>query len=255
MIVRLPANSRSRRLGKLLGHISALTEVQELDVTNCVVGDLDLLLKYIGSFSSLRSLRCLGCSIPATTLLSLLQERLVQLEELEFSLAIPDYEIDNETMTSSESYRRQPSTLVRSLRRVYAEVNSGENALLLSRLLHFCPNVTELHVHVASGNLCTSVVQVNKILASSHQLDKFTLSSDIPPTVELASLEMTHFNTHALACANVSYWDLDSCSCVSLRHLTLEPAHQDLSSQLVVIFTHDADVLEGILSAAVEGHV
>ncbi|XP_070385580.1 uncharacterized protein [Dermacentor albipictus] len=256
MIVRLPANSKSWYLRKLLVHIGAATEVQQLDVTNCIVADVNVLLKYIGSFSRLRSLRCLGCAIPATTLLSLLQERLVQLEELEFSVAIPGCEVDNEIKTVSESYRRRPLTLVRSLRRVYAEVGSERHAELLGWLLHFCPTVTELHVHVASGSFCTCVVQVSKVLASSYQLEKFTFSSDIPPTVELASLNMTHFSTRALACANVSYWDfLDSCSCVWLRDLVLETTRQELSSQLSVVFSCDADLLLDRISAAVQRHV
>ncbi|KAL1424430.1 hypothetical protein MTO96_020217 [Rhipicephalus appendiculatus] len=256
MVLSLPANAGARRLAKLLRGIDEATSVLELDVSNCIVADLNLLVKYIGLLSSLRFLRCLACPIPASYLLPLLQERLVELEELDFSLIIPDQFIGNEVEKLSASSCEQPLVLARSLRRVYAEVNSDENAQLLWWLLRFCPNVTELHVHVLSGDFQRTVFYVNAILLSNRQLEKFTFTSDIPPTIHLPPCEMTDFNAQVLVCANVCYWDfLDSCCCVWLRDCTLDTSSEELSSQLVVVFTDEADVLAGRISAAVRGHV
>lgn len=256
MILSLPANARARHLAKLLRGIDEATRVLELDVSNCVVADLNLLFKYIGLLSSLRFLRCLACPVPASYLLPLLQERLVELEELDFSLILPDQLIGNEVEKLSASSCEQPLALARSLRRVYAEVNSDENVRLLWWLLRFCPNVTELHVHVLSGDFQRIVFHVNGILVSNRQLQKFTFTSDIPPTVHLASRAMTDFNAQALVCANVRYWDLlDSCCCVWLRDFTLDTPSEELSSQLVVVFTDEAHVLAERISAAVRGRV
>lgn len=255
MMRSLPASTEARYLAKLLRSVDTVTKVQALDVTNCVVSDMDVLFEYIGMFSNLRFLRCLGCPVPATSLLSLLQERLVELEELEFSLIIPDDMIGNELEQIFSSSQEQPYTPAQSLRRMYVEVIGEENAVLLWWLLRFCPSVTELHVHVVSGSFQKIVFHINDILFSNHQLEAFTFTSDVPPTAELVPLEMTDFNARALVCANVSYWDfLYSCSCVWLCDFDLESTKQELSSQLVVIVTHEADVLADRIGAAVRGH-
>lgn len=256
MILSLPVNARVRHLARLLRSVDESTRVLELDVSNCVQANLDLLMKYVGVLSHLRLLRCLACPIPASYLLPLLQQRLTELEELDFSLIIPDEFIGSEVEKLSASSGEQSLLLASSLRRVYVEVSSDGNIQLLWWLLHFCPYVTELHVHVLSGQFQKILFHVNGILLSNRQLEKFTFTSDIPPTAHLPPREMTDFHAQALVCANVCYWNfLDSCCCVWLRDNTLDTSGKELSSQLVVVFTDEADVPAERISVAVQGHV
>ncbi|XP_075736565.1 uncharacterized protein LOC142776564 isoform X2 [Rhipicephalus microplus] len=255
MVLSLPVNARARSLGRILRRIDIATGVLELDVSNCVLADLDVLIKYVGLLSSLRLLRCLTCPIPASHMLSLLQHRLTELEEIDFSLIVSDEFIESEVEQLSASFGEHLVFLVPSLRRVYVEVNSDGNVQLLWWLLHFCPYVTELHVHVLSGEFQRIVYYLNDILLFNRQLEKFTFTSDIPPMVHLPPHEMTDFHVQALVCANVCYWNFFySCCCVWLRDYTLVTSGQGLSSQLVVVFTDEADVPAERISVAIQGH-
>lgn len=251
MIVRLPANA-TLNVHEFLKGIDKSAAAHEFDATNCLVADRNILSAWIGSCSSLRTLRCVGCPIPLNNLLWLLLERLVQLEQLEFSLAISRAEVDEVTGAVRQRFNRAPDTLAHNLRRVYTEVSCDDNVILLSFLLRFCPNVTELHVHVLHGSFRRCVVQVNRILASGPRLEGFTFSSDIPPKLEFVPFEKTCFIRQSFVCANVNCRNSSGpSSCVWLRDLNHALAGRVLPSQLVLVLTHHADVLGGIISAAV----
>ncbi|KAH7978416.1 hypothetical protein HPB49_005478 [Dermacentor silvarum] len=253
MSVSLPANSTALDLHELLRGIGPET-VHELDITNCLVADQNHLYTYIGSCSNLRSLRCLACPILASNLLWLLQERLVHLEELEFSLSFTRSETDKEIMRVNERSLQFPLTVARSLHRVYAEVSGEDNAGLLRGLLAFCPNVTDLHLHVVGGNFRLCLIQAQNILNPDPWLHTFTFSSGIPPKLRYEPCTMTLFCRLSLVCANVSYCD-GVYNCVWLRDLALDPDCRELASQLVVIVTHDADVLAQRIAAAARRHI
>ncbi|XP_070377666.1 uncharacterized protein [Dermacentor albipictus] len=252
MTVRLPANA-TLTIHELLNGIENAAATHEFDSTNCIFADRNILPAWIGSCSNLRILRCVGCPIPLKNLLWLLHKRLVQLEVLEFSLVLSHAEADDVTRTVRQRLSRTPVTLARSLRRVYTEVGGDVNTVLLCSLLRFCPNVTELHVHVLNGSFRRCVVQVDKIFASGPQLERFTFSSDIPPKLEFVPFEITPFIRQSFVCANVNS-SRDSSSCVWMRDLTQALARRVLPSQLVLVFTPGADVLSATISAAVERH-
>ncbi|KAL3236867.1 hypothetical protein MRX96_022122 [Rhipicephalus microplus] len=159
-----------------------------------------------------------------SALLKLMLERLKYLQQLELSLvqdtqASVDYEIDNICLIGP-----QMCDVIRyhSLRRLYVEVGGDHNFELLSVLLVFCPNITELHVHFVRGTFSNGLAKCQQLHEQFGRLETFTFTSEVPDSVPLPNQPdpLLTFANYAAICGNVCHdkshhwW-----SCVELGRL------------------------------------
>ncbi|XP_037514063.1 uncharacterized protein LOC119390529 isoform X2 [Rhipicephalus sanguineus] len=251
MALVLPATCTALDLREMLTINNPLT-VHHLNLTNCVIASQDGLCEYTGLCSNLQSLECVACPILVSKLLWLLQERLPQLEELAFSLSVPPSEITKEVGSVLESLHQVPRKTVNNLRSVYVEMRGDDNAVLLLWLLVICPNVTDIHVHLASGDVRLCLLQMERIVRRLPKVREFTFSSDVPATVEDEPFPATLFNRCALVCANVRVSN-GLYNCVWLRELVRDPTRRGVFTQLVLVFDKRDDLAHRIAEAAL-GH-
>lgn len=246
------ANSTAMNIRERLTAMGPET-VHELNVNCCMIADKEDLCESIAMCSNLKSLSCIACPIPVSKLLWLMQEGLVQLRELSFSLLLSRSDTNNEKLRVLQALRQVPLKVAGNLRSVYAEVRGEYNAFLLSLLLRFCPGVTDIHVHFASGNFRLCLLQIETIVHHLTRMQSFTISSDVPAVgVEDEDSSSALFRKFALACGNVAVC-AGFYSCVQLRDLALDSIRRELLSQLVVILNGESTEDEMIAEAA-HGH-
>lgn len=259
------ANSGTVRL-TMKGELSDLVQqldslnpddVSELVLRNCLLCKPAELYKQISRCARLRRLSCVACALQPSALLKLMLERLKYLQQLELSLvqdtqASVDYEIDNICLIGP-----QMCDVIRyhSLRRLYVEVGGDHNFELLSVLLVFCPNITELHVHFVRGTFSNGLAKCQQLHEQFGRLETFTFTSEVPDSVPLPNQPdpLLTFANYAAICGNVCHdkshhwW-----SCVELGRLARRggPSHS-LPSQLVVFSGGDSESGSSLLNARI----
>lgn len=115
--VNISTDAFARRLQEDFVETSKL---RELDLTNCILLEPDTMHECIGLCQKLQRLRCVACPIKPTSLMELLQTRLLELEQVEFTLP-----------NSLPHQQLIVNTVMRGVRRVYIEVECHINCLLL----------------------------------------------------------------------------------------------------------------------------
>ncbi|XP_049514988.1 uncharacterized protein LOC125941540 [Dermacentor silvarum] len=144
----MPANARERMLR--LNIEEARGNLQELDISNCIVANPEDLLWYISGLQTLHTLKSLACPLSASFLLDSLLRSLENVIHLEFSLVDSREDAEEQLMKVRHiahvaNARRNRET---KLRKVFVEVAGEENMQVLSAFLMYCPHVTDLHIHM-----------------------------------------------------------------------------------------------------------
>ncbi|XP_075559472.1 uncharacterized protein LOC142590984 [Dermacentor variabilis] len=255
-MVRLRANQGLSSLAEQLKATKAVSNIRELDLTNCILIEPNELPLHIGNCRGLQSLRCVACPLLPSALLSLMLERLPYLKEVEFSL-LADKDVDSEIRYVHHTASQLPGALARNLRRMYVEVSGDVNFKLLSVFLRYCPNIDDLRVHFVRGSFMSAIRECNAILKQGVNLETFSFSSDVPASNQRLPSGPLDFTSWAAVCGNVTYRrSSNMCNCVLLRDLAVGCVGPTiLPQQLVLVIVHHA---EGItaewIRAATLGH-
>ncbi|KAH7979949.1 hypothetical protein HPB49_012147 [Dermacentor silvarum] len=256
MILRLGANQALCGLIEQLRDVDTISNVHELDITNCILADPDDLHGQIGRCEGLRSLRCVACKLRASDLLRLMLERLPYLAQVEFSL-VAGTGVDTEIRNVRQVASRMPGILAFNLRLMYVEVGGYQNFKLLSEILGFCPNLTALHVHFVRGSFWNALLECHGILKERAFLESFTFTSELPAAIQREPASPLEFTSCAAVCANVSHQRrLNSWSCARLCDLALDCNEgRTLPLQLVVVAVHIAEFTAEWIRVAGHRHV
>ncbi|XP_075528825.1 uncharacterized protein LOC142560534 [Dermacentor variabilis] len=177
----LPANARQAMLRLRIEE--ARGNLQELNVSNCIVAKPGDILWYISGLEKLQTLRSVACPLSANFLLDSLLRSLENVTHLEFSLVdskedAEEQQIKIRHIKHVANGRRKRET---GLRKVFVEVEGEENMQVLSAFLAYCPHVTDLHVHVVHpARSDVDVATCVRAVESLHSLEVFTLTCEAP---------------------------------------------------------------------------
>ncbi|KAH8039801.1 hypothetical protein HPB51_008803 [Rhipicephalus microplus] len=208
--VRLSMNEGVSDLVRRLDATNTNT-ICELVLTNCFVSRPALLCAQIGRCVRLRGLRCVACPLQPSQLLQLMLKHLRHLQYIELSLVedlkeVVDSQISNASTATSSS--------------------SGS-------LLTFCPDLTELHVHLVWGDFSNALSQCRHLHDDVVTLGTFVFTSEVSVPIPYQPVPSSEFTNCATLCANVRHQKRpeDSWSCVELDHIP----HGGLPSQVAVV--------------------
>lgn len=255
MVLRLRANQRACDLAQKLNEVDAASDVHELDLTNCILADPDELSTHVGRCSGLQCLRCVACSLKPSDLFRLVLERLPRLAQVELSL-VAKGSMDSEIRKVRQMFSQVQGSLAVNLLHMYAEVGGYENFVLLSLFLRFCPNLTNLHVHVVHGVFWNALLECRNILQEHVLLQTLTFTSDLPASIQLEPSAPFEFTNCGAICANVSHHrQSDSWSCTRLVDLAVGNLESlTLPPQLVVFAVHEANLTPDWIRLATSRH-
>ncbi|XP_050022724.2 uncharacterized protein [Dermacentor andersoni] len=254
MTFRAPVDTNASELAEsLLQDLVETSQFLELDLTDCVVLDRYWVHEYIGWCHNVLRLRCIACPLIPSSFIQTLSRRLWKLQHIEFTLTTPPGEFDREIRELQRLERRHQ---VRTVRRVYVELDGQLNCWLLRSLLTYFPLMQRLHVHLLSGSFKEVVQVILKIIDDSAFLQTFTFSSEVPSPMQQVPREAADLLVWSFACGNVTYWKFgESSSCARLKDLATAPECRNLPSQLVLVVEHDEDLVSGRIGDAIQGHV
>ncbi|XP_065305555.1 uncharacterized protein [Dermacentor albipictus] len=177
----LPANARQAMLRL---HIEGVQgNLQELNVSNCIVANPGDILWYTSGLEKLQTLRSVACPLSASFLLDSLLRSLENVTHLEFSLVDSKEDAEEQLIKVRHinhvaNGRRKRET---GLRKVFVEVEGEENVQVLSAFLAYCPHVTDLHVHVVHPvRSDVDVATCVRAVESLSNLEMFTLTCEAP---------------------------------------------------------------------------
>ncbi|KAL3224728.1 hypothetical protein MRX96_049423, partial [Rhipicephalus microplus] len=233
--VRLSMNEGVSDLVRRLDATNTNT-ICELVLTNCFVSRPALLCAQIGRCVRLRGLRCVACPLQPSQLLQLMLKQLRHLQYIELSLVedlkeVVDSQISNVRRIATET---QGVAVTHSLRQMYVEVAGVDrNFELLRKLLTFCPDLTELHVHLVWGDFLNALSQCRQLHDDVVTLETFVFTSEVSIPIPYQPVPSSEFTNCATLCANVRHQKRpeDSWSCVELDHIP----HGGLPSQVAVV--------------------
>ncbi|XP_070380107.1 uncharacterized protein [Dermacentor albipictus] len=241
MTLRLSPSLRSSSMDELIRTTRSGEPIRELDLTNCMLLEPEVLPRHIGRCRRLQALRCVACPLKPSALLGLLLERLPHLKEVEFSLAA-DTDVESEIRRVHYMASQKPGALAFNLRRMYAEVSGHMNFKVLCALVRYCPKLDELRVHLARGIFINALLECNVVFQLCASMETFAFSSEVPASVRLPP-EPLEFVSCAAVCGNVCYQKSSNMwNCVLLRELvdgSVDPLL--LAPQLVVVAVHHAE--------------
>ncbi|XP_070379047.1 uncharacterized protein [Dermacentor albipictus] len=255
-MVRLRANQGVSSLAKQLKAIKEVSNIRELDLTNCIRLEPNQLPLHIGKCTRLQSLRCVACPLPPSSMLSLMLERLPYLKEVEFSL-VAETDVNSEIREVHHTASQLPGALALNLRRMYAEVGADLNFKLLLALLRYCPKLNKLRVHFVRGSFLNALLECNAILKHGVNLETFSFSSDVPASNQCLASEPLDFTSCAAVCGNVTYKrSCNMCNCVLLRDLAVGCVGPIILPQqlVLVVVQHAEGITAEWLRAATLGH-
>nr|XP_050024154.1 uncharacterized protein LOC126518347 [Dermacentor andersoni] len=248
----LPANAREGMLRLRIEEPGS--NLEELNISNCIVANPEDLLWYISGLQTLKTLRSVACPLSASFLLDSLLRSLETVTRLEFSLV--DSKEDAEEQVAKVKHINHVTNEKRNretnLREVFVEVEGDENMEVLSAFLAYCPHVTHLHIHVLHP--ARSDVDLAKCVHIGERLNNmkvFTLTCEalLPAQPEcMPSLNLRH-------CAgihgNVLFRVLDNgLNYALLRDLS----HVSIPGEPVVLVAFDTPGLERRLHDAGSQH-
>ncbi|XP_065305574.1 uncharacterized protein [Dermacentor albipictus] len=248
----LPANAREGMLRLRIEEQG--NNLEELNISNCIVANPEDLLWYISGLQTLKTLRSVACPLSASFLLDSLLRSLETVTRLEFSLV--DSKEDAEEQLAKVKHinhvtneRRNRET---NLREVFVEVEGGENMDLLSAFLAYCPHVTHLHIHVLHP--ARSDVDLAKCVHIGEKLNNmevFTLTCEalLPAPPEcMQSLNLRN-------CAGIHGNLLFRVTGNGLNYALLRDlSHPSIPGEPVVLVAFDAPDLERQLHDAGSQH-
>ncbi|XP_070380111.1 uncharacterized protein [Dermacentor albipictus] len=255
MTLRLRPRLSSSALAELIRTMRCGEAIRELDLTNCILLEPEVLPPHIGRCRRLQSLRCVACPLRPSDLLGLMLERLPHLAEVEFSL-VADTDVESEIRQLQQRASEMPDARALNLRRMYAEVSGHRNFKLLSALLRFCPKIDELRVHFVRGTFLNALLECNVIFQQCASLQTFAFSSEVPPSFQQLPPEPLEFTSYAAVCANVTYRRSSNMwNCVLLRDLVDRCGDPLLLPQqlvLVAVLHAEGPTVEWIRLASLE---
>ncbi|XP_070380135.1 uncharacterized protein [Dermacentor albipictus] len=255
MTLRLRPSLSSSALAELIRTMRCGEAIRELDLTNCILLEPEVLPRHICRCRRLHYLRCVACPLRPSYLLNLMLEWLPHLAEVEFSL-VADTDVGSEISQLQERASEMPDARAFNLRRMYAEVSGHLNFKLLSALLRICPKIDELRIHFARGTFLNALLECNVIFQQCARLHTFAFSSEVPPSFQQLPPEPLEFTSYAAVCANVTYRrSTNSWSCVRLQDLAVGGAGPlILPQQMLLVAVHHAEgyTVEWIRLASLE---
>ncbi|KAH7971125.1 hypothetical protein HPB49_019128 [Dermacentor silvarum] len=175
----LPANAREGLLR--LNIEEAKDNLQELNISNCIVANPDDLLWYISGMQTLQTLRSVACPLNASFLLDSLLRSLETVIHLEFSLVDNKEDAEEQLIKIRhiEHMANEHRNRETKLRKVFVEVAGEENMQVLSAFLMYCPHVTDLHIHMLHiARADVDVATCMRIVEGMHSLEVFTLTCE-----------------------------------------------------------------------------
>ncbi|KAH8042829.1 hypothetical protein HPB51_025881 [Rhipicephalus microplus] len=144
---------------------------------------------------------------------------------------VVDSQISNVRRIATET---QGVAVAHSLRQMYVEVAGVDrNFELLRKLLTFCPDLTELHVHLVWGDFSNALSQCRHLHGDVVTLGTFVFTSEVSVPIPYQPVLSSKFTNCATLFANVRHQRRpeDSWSCVELDHVP----HVGLPSQVAVV--------------------
>ncbi|KAK8762056.1 hypothetical protein V5799_026676 [Amblyomma americanum] len=247
---RLPANADASVLKKHLD--TQGTALLRLSLTNCLVADVKELCRLAGRCEKLHTLDCIGCPLKAVDLLRLLLGPLKKLTHLKFSLQAYESILGQllkylGQVTGGELRKHKAC----NVRRMYVEVVGDPSVVVLEAFLGYCPNVTDLHVHLASGSINNAVWRCAQILGSRSRMEAFVLTSEVECMAPREVPAVPAFENCAPVRASAIYRCQDnSWNCAWLRDLATSAKSSPLSEPLIVVAMNQSKLPQQIHDAS-----